>query len=234
MNVMSTDEQNALMHAIYSVLDGCSGVYSASEAIAAKKELFEKYPCYLEFDAQKTKGNMDFTEESAFVYHLTANGNRPNIGLNKVTYEPLTEDETIVTFEYKANSKVESSSLYFANPSVVTTKYITFGDLEPATEWTRIYIDIADGIKEWGWGSSTTDWFRWELSKAGTFEMDVRNIQIITRAKMEEQGGQTINAINSIAADRTDTGIYTLTGVRVEKPTQKGIYIMNGRKVFVR
>ena len=234
MNVMSTDEQNALMDAIYSVLDGCSGVYSASEAIAAKKELFEKYPCYLEFDAQKTKGNMDFTEESPFVYHLTANGNRPNIGLNKVTYEPLTEDETIVTFEYTANTKVESSSLYFANPSVVTTKYITFGDLEPATEWTRVYIDIADGIQEWGWGSSTTDWFRWELSKAGTFEMDVRNIQIITRAKMEEQGGQTINAINSIVADRADTGIYTLTGVRVEKPTQKGIYIMNGRKVFVR
>ena len=234
MNVMTMDEQNALMDAIYSVLDGCSGVYSASEADAAKKELFEKYPSYLEFDAAKTKGNLEFTEESAFVYHLTANGNRPNIGLNKVTYAPLTEDETIVTFEYKTDSKIEDGSLYFANPSVVTTKYMTYGNLEPASDWTRVYIDIADGISEWGWGSSTTDWFRWELAKTGAFEMDVRNIQIITRAKMEEQGGHTINAINSIAADRSNTGIYTLTGVRVEKPTQKGIYIMNGRKVFVR
>ncbi|MCR4583712.1 MAG: hypothetical protein K5764_09220, partial [Prevotella sp.] len=31
---------------------------------------------------------------------------------------------------------------------------------------------------------------------------------------------------------KADTGIYTLTGIRVSQPQARGIYIINGKKVF--
>ena len=47
----------------------------------------------------------------------------------------------------------------------------------------------------------------------------------------------TMTGIADITVDKPSTGnnaYYTLSGVRVAKPTQPGIYIHNGRKVVVK
>ena len=40
--------------------------------------------------------------------------------------------------------------------------------------------------------------------------------------------------ISTIDAQEADAESYTLSGVRVNQPTQKGIYIVNGKKVVVK
>lgn len=47
--------------------------------------------------------------------------------------------------------------------------------------------------------------------------------------------GSTLTAINGITADKVvDTAVYDLSGRRVNGKLQKGLYIMNGKKVVVK
>ena len=47
--------------------------------------------------------------------------------------------------------------------------------------------------------------------------------------------GSTVTAINGIAADKVaNTAVYDLSGRRVNGKLQKGLYIMNGKKVVVK
>ena len=47
--------------------------------------------------------------------------------------------------------------------------------------------------------------------------------------------GSTVTAINGIAADKVaDTAVYDLSGRRVNGKLNKGLYIMNGKKVVVK
>ena len=47
--------------------------------------------------------------------------------------------------------------------------------------------------------------------------------------------GSTPTAINGVAADKVaDTAVYDLSGRRVYGKLQKGLYIMNGKKVVVK
>ena len=56
---------------------------------------------------------------------------------------------------------------------------------------------------------------------------------MITRTAMEAAGGTV--GIADVAGESTlqQKGIYTLSGVRVDKAT-RGLYIMDGRKVIVK
>ena len=77
---------------------------------------------------------------------------------------------------------------------------------------------------------------RWDLASAGTFNVNVRNMIFVTKAEMEAMGGQTINdGISDVIFNNEEApAIYTIQGVRVAEPTEKGIYIVNGQKVLVR
>ena len=51
----------------------------------------------------------------------------------------------------------------------------------------------------------------------------------------EEEDSNTTTGIENIARPSTGDGyFYTLNGVRVDKPTKKGIYIYNGKKIVIR
>lgn len=219
-----------------TVIDGCMGIFTADEAAAAVAELVKNYPAYLDFDANKSKGSLDFTEVAPFEYEVKANGNRPNIGLNKCMYNALTADQCIVTFEYKSDAKLEGGALFFAHPTLTATETVAYGTLEAASEWTRVFIDITPALRDWNWGVATDNWMRWDLAASGSFTANVRNMIIISKAEMDAMGGQTINdGIADVIIDNEDApAIYTLQGVRVAQPTEKGIYIVGGKKVLVR
>ena len=46
-------------------------------------------------------------------------------------------------------------------------------------------------------------------------------------------GNTGIIAVENVEA-KADRGIYTLTGIEVSQPQSRGIYIINGKKVFVK
>ena len=62
-------------------------------------------------------------------------------------------------------------------------------------------------------------------AKAG---VDTARFSLIFSAK-ETTGIYDINTGNNI-----DSNIYNLNGVKVSKPTQKGIYIQNGKKIIIK
>ena len=101
---------------------------------------------------------------------------------------------------------------------------------------TEIYNEVKDVPNTGGWGNHENVIFTMNLPKAkvrlllygetaaGNW---VGNIYSIKFQDADPSG------ISNISTDRTAQGVYTLQGVRVEKPT-KGLYIIGGKKVLVK
>ena len=43
-----------------------------------------------------------------------------------------------------------------------------------------------------------------------------------------------MEVVSNSNAERVQEGIFTLQGVKVAQPTEKGIYIVNGKKVIIK
>ncbi len=217
---------------IWNIYDGSMGLYTAAEALAEAADIKEVYPCYVDLDPAKAKGAIDIEETAPFEYVIAADGNRPNIGLNKCMYDPLTPKQNILSFEYKSDTELEGGTYYFAHPALSTSEVVTYGNLPAANEWTKIYVSIEN---DYGWGSATDHWMRWDLATSGTFNMSVRRPLIITEAQMNAEGGQLINSIapSPLAPVETNEAIYNIMGQRVT-PDAKGILIRGGKKILVK
>lgn len=230
--LMSDADNTAYGDATYTVLEGCMGLYAADEAIKAGADLKAKYPCYVDLDPTKSKGSLEITETAPFEYEITADGNRPNIGLNKMMYEALPEDQFILSFEYKCNSDLTGGCFYLAHPSLTTTDFLNdFESLPAANEWKKAYVSLFNGF---GWGTSTDHWIRWDLASSGTFNVSVRNMIMVTEAQMKAEGGEVLNTgIDNtvIETEVPETFIYNVMGQRVGKD-YKGITIQGGKKIF--
>ena len=47
--------------------------------------------------------------------------------------------------------------------------------------------------------------------------------------------GEVVSGISELTNSQTNEGAYTINGVKMEKmPTQKGVYIVNGKKVVIK
>lgn len=100
----------------------------------------------------------------------------------------------------------------------------------------EIYNEVKDVPNTGGWGNHENVVFTMNLPKAKVRLMLygetaagnwVGNIYSIKFQDADPSG------ISNISTDRTAQGVYTLQGVRVEKPT-KGLYIIGGKKVLMK
>ena len=207
---------------IYGIVDKLNGgEYSDAEAAEkALDELLAKYPDYLEFDESK---NVDYEEgdtyETAFDYKVEADGRSPYIYL-KSFYDALTEDEVLLTFDYKAAEAVEGGVLYFGTPNIDANQQIAVPTLEPADEWTTVTIDITKAVKEWGFGQ-TDHQIRWDIvsGRAEGLVLNVRHFLISKKAGATgdltgdgEINAADIQALLNIIAAGEDTPAADLTG----------------------
>ncbi|MBQ2011483.1 MAG: hypothetical protein II206_01740, partial [Bacteroidaceae bacterium] len=168
--------------------------------------------------------------------HMEVTGDDPYLGFIGLI-ETLPNQDYVIAFEYMLDKEITDGRTYFANPSLSSVHYNSYGTLAAASEWTKYYIDVRQAYAEWGWGKGTDHWFRWDLSEDGTgFVLDVRHIRVITRAQMEAEGGST-GIGDIVTSDKVQNGklqgIFNLSGQRVQKPV-KGLYIINGKKVLVK
>ena len=229
--LMTEADNTTYGDATFAVLEGSMGIFTADEAIKAGADLKAKYPCYIDLDPSKSKGSLELNETAPFEYELTCNGNRPNIGLNKVMYEVLPEDQYILAFEYKCSADLTGGILYLAHPNLTTTDFIAYDNLAAANEWKKAYISVSNGF---GWGTGTDHWMRWDLASSGTFNVSVRNLIMVTEAQMKAEGGEVINTgieNTVIETEVPETFIYNVMGQRVSKD-YKGITIQGGKKTF--
>ena len=186
---------------------------------------------YLEYSEKVTQSpNVVVTETAPFEYDMVINGSMPFVTLNGF-YEDLAEDRTVLALEYKAEADVTNGYFYFDNN---TSHSISYAALPAAADWTKIYFDITEARQTWNWGAQANT-LRWAMTTNRDQTIQARRILPVTKAQMEAEGGTFIETgIGRIAQVQTvREGIYTLTGIRVEKPT-RGLYIINGKKVLVR
>ncbi len=223
--------ENVLMN-----LDAAS--YANSEATkAAKAELYAKYPDYLVLDVNSISTGLEYEQNAAFTYAVAASTvNSPTLAFSGF-YEDIDSTRCILAVDYKAAQKLEGGAFYFATPNLTSSQTIPTGDLEATEgeEWKTMYWDITNVIKAWGFGKIDS-WLRWDItnSDATGYAFSVSKVRMITVAQMEAEGGM-VNAIDKVQdgiAPAVD-GIFTISGVRVQK-AQKGLYIINGKKVLVK
>lgn len=230
--LMTDTEFQPYDKAMADIYEGSMGLYSADEALQAAADLRADYPCYVDLDPVKSIGSLQITETAPFEYEINADGNRPNIGLNNCMYEPLADGQDILAFEYKCDVDLEGGILYLAHPALSTDDVIDYGTLPASLDWKKAYVAIRN---DYGWGTSTSHWMRWDLATSGTFDIYVRRMHIITKAQMEAEGGETLNdAVTppTIIPD-ADAPIYNIMGQRLTAPA-KGINIIGGQKVLVK
>ncbi len=236
LELINEDDVYAMEYDIYAVMDGLfAGTYANAEAaLAAKDELFAKYPDYLAIDENKAQNNVTYVRTDAFTYDVTANGVRPNVALSGF-YEQIDSTRCILAIDYKAAQPIADGAFYFATPSLTADQMRETGELEATGEWKTMYWDVTTALTEWGFGNADSR-IRWDLTvgSAENMTISIRKPRLITTAQMEASGG-TINAIDKVQDGNAPAvdGIFTLSGVRVQK-AEKGLYIINGRKVVVK
>lgn len=195
-------------------------------------------------DANAFNAPYDFTAESVKLTRSLQNGinsfvlpfevSANELGASKVaTYKSYDLDKKVANFEtaesvvantpFLTTDAKEASELTFTNKSIVATPENLGTDFVGV--YTRTNAEGKYGIDEKG-----------NLHKGGAdayvnpFHAYL-NVEGVASVAFDG----SVTAINNIAADKVaDTAVYDLSGRRVNGKLQKGLYIMNGKKVVVK
>lgn len=211
------------------------GSLTAGQARANRESLLETYPDYLECDEAKASNGVTVEQTAPFTYVITVNGDNPFVGFSGF-YDNLERERMILHFQYRASRDVTDGEMFFATPELNGSKNLLYGMLEQTDEWRDMYLDVESERLSYGFGNAD-HWIRWDMTNEADLTFELRNIHMITREQAIAQGG-IITGVEQIeeaaGAARPASGIYTLTGVRVQKPLAPGLYIIDGRKVMIR
>ena len=151
----------------------------------------------------------------------------------------------------------EMKAIRFPNVTIGEWDYLTdnpFSGSEGTVQFTGVYYDTEEGdldasaltLRRYKKGATAAEMAKeplewWPAASNVTVKRTAAYLQFPTAAAaadakiyIQEEDG-TYTAINGVEADGTieGEGIYNLSGQRVNK-AQKGIYIMNGKKVLVK
>lgn len=208
-------QDEALNDDIYGTGDALNaGTYAdADAALEAKAALYEKWPDYLRI---KDTYKVDVLSDENLSFDLLAtdpSGRKydPYIALFDM-YEPLEKDEIILAFEYTAEQDLENGVFYYAAPGLQTGVEDSIPTLAAAVDWTPVYYNISNGIKEYNFGSATDHSIHWHFNNkqvpAGEeLSLQARNFRFITMAQMKAEGGTLLNGVKG---DNNDDGEVNL------------------------
>ncbi|MBQ2193356.1 MAG: dockerin type I repeat-containing protein, partial [Prevotella sp.] len=181
--------------------------YADAEAtLAAKAELYATWPDYLQL---KAATKVDVTQED-FTFDLVSTGSRPNLDLANI-YEPLEKDETILAFDYTAEQDIENGVIMYNTPQLMTDVREQLATLPATSEMTTVYVNVAKGIKQLGFGTAVDHGIRWYINyNAGAedvLKLVAQNFRFITKAEMKAAGGKPLNGEVGDVNDDGDVSI---------------------------
>ena len=210
-----------------------------------------KLYCIIDIDMSEMLGQIItvvFGDKNNFLVSQTTYTDKLNISINNEEPTELPET-TIIVEQYKDNTY----SLLLNNFAI--------GDGEDALlvgniVLNNIIVTEANGIKNINKiernifitaGDDENYWLGPDLGKVPvslTGKMDTENLYCAIDIDMNELLGQIINvvfgdekavtSIENIAVENGENVIYDITGRKVKEITNAGIYIVNGKKVFVK
>lgn len=184
---------------------------------------------YLMFRSDLSYSAMITNVLAPYTYQCSFQGLDPFIGVG-VLLEDLSEDQTIIAFEYQCSEDLVDGEFFF-NP-IRAGREQHYQTLEAASDWTPAYVDISASRINFDWGKAG-DWLRWDPVSDGKQNIKARNFEIITREEMDLRITGVHDIISSSPLKSINNSIFDLTGRRVMK-MQKGIYIKDGKKVLVK
>jgi len=146
--------------------------------------------------------------------------------------EKLTEGSKIhIEFDYKASKAAKASTQAHSNPGDYL-HWAMMGDVNFTTEWQHFSadVDVTAAMAKGDNGNGSGDGlfsiaFNLQEEKSAT-DYYFDNFGVWYKLPI-------IDGINATTAEKNAEGIFNLKGQKVMK-TQKGLYIMNGRKVVVK
>lgn len=119
----------------------------------------------------------------------------------------------------------EASELNFTNKGIVAT---------PETLGTDAFVGVYECTKAEGFYGINGDG-KLQKGGAGAYVNPFHAYLNVEGVSSVAFDGSMVTAINNIAADKVaDTAVYDLSGRRVNGKLNKGLYIMNGKKVVVK
>ena len=196
-------QDEALNDDIYGTGEALNaGTYDdADAALEAKAALYEKWPDYLRIKDTYKVDVLSYENLSFDLLATDPNGRKydPYIVLYDM-YEPLEKDEIILAFEYTAEQDLENGVFYYAAPGLQTGVEDSIPTLAAAVDWTPVYYNISNGIKEYNFGSATDHSIHWHFNNkqvpAGEeLSLQARNFRFITMAQMKAEGGTLLNGV---------------------------------------
>lgn len=198
-------------------------------------------------DAKAFNAPYDFTAESVKLTRSLQNGinsfvlpfevSANELGANKIaTYKNCvlgnvanfeTAESVVANTPFLTTDAKEASELTFTNKGIVATPETLGTDFvgvyAPQGAEGKYGIDDNGKIHRGGAGATIAAFHAYLNVTTGSAPAAVAF------------DGSTVTAINGIAADKVaDTAVYDLSGRRVNGKLNKGLYIMNGKKVVVK
>ena len=201
---------------------------SAEEALAMVEEMNSYLGLYMKPDPSLTNHECTYSNVAPWTYQISLPGSDPYIGLTALT-EDLDKSKTYyLCFEYKSEST--RNSILF--PSPATGGHEIKFEIAQASEWTLIFVPLADALNKWSWGKKGS-FLRIDPSPDMDADLYMRYIQIVDEAKKAQFEA---NAIESIAdeAPATFKGAFDLQGRSIQKLQKNNIYILDGKKTLVK
>lgn len=170
------------------------GVYEDADAAwAAKAKLYADYPDYLEMTGNGKVGDL---QQDEFGFDIVTTGARAYLSLHNL-YEPLEEDDVILTFEYNAAQDIENGLFMYETPQLMTDVKDEIPTLPATNEWTKVYYNVSKAVKQLKFGSAVDHGIRWyinyDASATDPLTLGARNFHIITKAQMKAEGGKALN-----------------------------------------
>ena len=175
----------------------------ADAALAAKAQLYVDFPDYLEI-VGKSNTVLDVAEDESFTFDILTEGAKPWVDLANI-YEPLADDQVVLTFDYAASAPVAGGQLLYKTPGLMTDVKENFDELAATYEaegepvYAKAYVNVSKGMKQLDFGTATDHGIRWYISATATAEDEInvfaRNFRFITKAQMKAEGGKLLNGL---------------------------------------
>ena len=179
------------------------GLYAnGTVAYFAMTALLEKYPDYLELTDENVT-NATWEEVDEFNYEFTAVKDGRIIARLGKLYDDLTEDETLLEFEYTSENAIEGAMIY----NMTSAKNIPLDKLEATSEFTKVSVPV----KELGF-TKASDVVGLQANLVAGAKMNVRHMRFVKVAgkKGDLTGDGDVNAadiqalLNIIASGEFD------------------------------
>lgn len=130
-----------------------------------------------------TAHDLALTTKSEGHYALKTTGTDPYVFFSPLK-QANKEGAHVLTFEYRSSALLNHIQVFMAAP-IEEQRSVKIKDVEPASGWRTLSIDLGDQIKEFSWGKPS-DFLRIDFGQSAGVDIEIRRLGLRKRNKQEQ------------------------------------------------